>query len=167
MTGVILAAMDRAGKLEAMRRGFTSKSEPDSGVWLNMLLVILVGLLVVAALLVLNRIQQGKKENKASTSWNLFREVMDKLSLSFHDRSLLRNVAAEAKLTNPTLMFLTPELFAEVVYSYTATKTGKSKSDLTRLASICKRLFGRPLPRPQPTDLAEAGSHPSVQRPKK
>ena len=72
------------------------------------------------------------------------------------DRALLCRIAQEMKLENPTVMLLTPQLFAEVAYNYTATKPGKSAMDLKRLSAICKQLFGQEMPQPEPVKPAEA-----------
>ncbi len=152
MMPAIVAALGRAQKLEAMRRGFTSKTEPGSGVYTSLLVVALILMLVVVALLVLNRMQQGRQAREKGSARSLFREVLRKLSLASKDRALLRRVAEDLKLENPSVMLLTPGLFAETVYAYASAKTGKAAGDLQRLALICKRVFKQDLPPPSQAD---------------
>ena len=148
MMPTILAALGRAQKLEAMRRGFTSKTDPGSGVYTSLLVVALILMLVVVGLLVLNRMQQGRQAREKGSARSLFREVLRKLSLASKDRALLRRVADELKLENPAVMLLTPGIFAETAYAYAGAKTGNAGADLQRLALICKRIFKQDLPPP-------------------
>ncbi len=158
---VILAALGRAEKLEAMRRGFTSKNEPDAGTWSGMISVALVGVVAIAVLLILNRVQQGKKWRDKGGAHGLFREVLRALSLSYGDRRLLRRLASDMALENPTVMLLTPQLYAEAAYGYVATKRGSAGTTMPRLAAICRRVFNQELPPPSSSEGSDAAIGPS------
>ncbi|MBN1346180.1 MAG: hypothetical protein JXQ73_26060 [Phycisphaerae bacterium] len=155
----VLATIGRSERLDAMRRGFTSKSEPGSGAWTGLLVVLILIVAAILILLLVNRYQQGKAGARHSGAAGLFKEVLQKLPLGLQDRALLRRLASDMDLPNPTVMLLTPKLFAEISYTYVAGKPGETGSDLSRLASICKLLFGHDMPRPQPGEFeGEKGS---------
>jgi len=156
MISFILAALGRAEKLEAMRRGFTSKNEPEAGTWSGLISVALVGVVAIAVLLILNRVQQGKKWRDKGGVHGLFRDVLRTLSLSFSDRRLLRRLASEMALENPTAMLLTPQLYAEAVYGYVATKRGSAGSVMTRLEAVCRQIFNQELPPPPSAETLDA-----------
>ena len=146
----ILIALGRSDRLEAMRRGFTSKSEPGSGVWTGMLVLVIIGVVVIIGLLILNRVQGGREASHKNSAGNLFRDVLGELSLGLNDRALLRRVVKELKLAQPASMLLTPKLFAEAAYGYLTAKEGKAGADMQRLETICQQLFGQPIPEPPP-----------------
>lgn len=146
----ILIALGRSDRLEAMRRGFTSKSESGSGVWTGMLVVVIIGVITIIGLLILNRIQGGKEARHKSSAANLFREVLGELSFGLHDRALLRRVVKELRLAHPVAILLTPKLFSEAAYAYLSAKEGKAGADMQRLGTICQQLFGQPMPELSP-----------------
>jgi hypothetical protein len=149
MMYLILAALGRSDRLEAMRRGFTSKGDPGSDVWQGMVVISVVGFAIIGGLLILNRAQLRRSEAAKGDAASLFREVLGALHLGVKDRALLRRIASEMKLENPTVALLTPELFAEFAYTYIAAKPGAAKGEASRLASICKAIFDVDMPPPK------------------
>jgi hypothetical protein len=143
---LVLATLNRAERLEAMRRGFTSKTDPESGILTSMVVVVVIGLFVVLLLLLLNRAQQDRGVRKGKTPQGLFKEVLSKLKLGWPDRMLLRRVASELRLKNPTVMLLTPKIFAESASRYVSGRSGRSRADMTRLRAIHRQVFGQDLP---------------------
>lgn len=149
MIASFVIAIGRSDRLEAMRRGFTSKTEPGSGVWTSLVIVVVVGLLAMLVLLFLNRTQQNKEQGKSESAHALFKHVLSQLKLGLQDRSLLRRVATELKLKNPTVMLLTPQIFAETSFAYIAKKPGQSRADMARLQTVFKQIFRQDMPKPQ------------------
>lgn len=149
MTALILAALKRTERLEAMRHGFAHKTDPGTNIWMGIIVVAVVGLLVILILLLANRAQQDRQTGKAKSPQFLFKDVLRRLKLGFKDRALLRRIANDLRLENPAVMLLTPQIFAETIHVYLARKPGSAKTDMTRLTAICRRLFDQEIPPPR------------------
>lgn len=120
------------------------------------LVAVLVILALAAVLCLLNRVQQrGSKQSKTDDPKRLFRDVLRTLDLSIMQRDLLRRMAADLRPEHPTVMLLTPELFAEHAdrWQKEVEARGQSVAGLSdSLASLAAALFGQD---PQPPDLDE------------
>jgi len=143
----MLAALDLTKTLEGMRHGFVNQTEHGADLWWKILGLAFFSALAIALLVLLNRLQQGRSAAIAPNSGALFRQVIKELSLGLPDRIVLTRVAHELKLANPTIMLLTPQLFAETVRDYLAVSSGgNTAGEMTRLAAIHKRLFNQEMP---------------------
>jgi hypothetical protein len=157
----LLATVDRAQKLDGLRRGFVDQTD-QSDVWIKLVGLAVIALLVLASLALLNRFQQGRNRPRTGSSSGLFRQVLKELSVGLNDRSLLNQVAAQMKLANPTVMLLTPQLYAKIVYDYLAVAPGKKgNAEMARLASICRQVFNQNLPPPTPQVSATDAPQPT------
>lgn len=168
MMPMLVYALDRAQTLEAMRRGFTQKSEPGANIGPSLVVLAIAAVALLALLVILNRLQQGKPLTEAGSSEKLFRHVMKSLGFGMQDRSLLCRVASQLQLPNPVVMLLTPELLAETVYDFIAATPGRdAKTDLARFENISRRLFGQELPLQRDADSHEkrAAAKPSPPHP--
>lgn len=147
MMAWLLASLGRAERLEAMRRGFTSKAEGGSDAWLNMLIVAFIGVSLIGLLLIFNRMQEKTKKGPEGSAKKLYYEVLLKLPLSLGDKILLHRLSRGT--SNPTALLLTPQLFADAAHAFVAGRSQRAKSDLARFQRICEQLFDRPLPKPR------------------
>ncbi len=143
----LLAALGRAERLEAMRRGFTSKAEGGAAVWYGMLVVALIGVTLVGILLVVNRMQEKTKKGPEGSVNRLFLEVLFKLPIGLGEKLLLKRMSRG--MQNPTVMLLTPQLFSDAAHAYVAGPSGRAQADLAKLQRICQQLFDQPLPKPR------------------
>lgn len=155
MAWLILAELGRAERLRAIREGFTSKSEAGSGVYTGLLIVVALGVVAIVVLALLHRFAEGTGKSSGGTPNSLFREVLRELPLGFQDKALLRRMAGDMQLANPTTVLLTPGLFEQCLQEYAAAHPKVSERDLHRYEAISQQLFQF---EPTPSG-SEAGTH--------
>lgn len=137
---MMLAALDRAGKLSAMRQGFERSATEDNTTAIGVLLIA-VGLCGLLGILsqILQRRQTGRSVDYLGRTARV-------VGLSRRELRMLRKVAKAARLRQPAAMLLSP---ANLAHGVALALPPQGKPRLRqRMDGICRRIFGQPLPAP-------------------
>ena len=137
MTGESLAQAPWEAVRDHLRRG----GSPSTAMY-----VLLAVLSLAALLLIVHRLQErGERQPPVSDPRGLFRRVLHDLGLNVVERDLLRRMASDLRLENPTVMLLSPTLFERYVRKWREAleeRGGVSAPRLKTLQSVAVSLFG-------------------------
>ncbi len=140
MNQAILMDVDRLSEIQrSVRDRFT-----EGGSFVAVLLVIvgLIGLVLLAYLLTVRQSKHAGKTTRLDP-WQLFRDLVVKLNLSPGQVRFLDEVATNAGLRHPAVIFISRERFDECVLSYCASMppAANDADDASDLASSIRALL--------------------------
>lgn len=143
--GLLLAQSQR--KADALREAFQNNDAVEQ---ITHSLVWLVGGIVVAILLVVivAKLMRRRQEQPEETRSDLLRELLAAMPFTSVERQDLRIMAHAAGVSEPVSILLTPANFASAYRKVHQTRNDRAY--LERLATLCEKIFGGPMPQDGP-----------------
>ncbi len=167
MIYVLLSNITRDERMRSIREA-VRRHENTPGSLQTELLIILATLVVIAlGLMILAGLQRTKRQRSPRNPGRLFREVLRPLELSFSERLLLRRVARNLKLNQPTMLLLSPQYFSQSADNLLKhSPWASARTSLrARLEAISRKLFGQPLLKQDAPPAEEPEPEPTVDEP--
>jgi len=141
-------AIGQSDRLDALREYFV-KGDPSS-VWPGLPWLGAVAAMLLALLWIAHVRWERPRRAARPHPHRLFGKLLRELGLPFSDRFLLRRIARHARLDNPSLILLSPQLMARYAHRWAGliAADGLKRRGLSKTDAICRRLFDHPLPVP-------------------
>jgi hypothetical protein len=138
---VLLSTLTQTTSVERLEAIHRHLNREGSGQ--GMLLTLLGFAAFALLLLVLNRLHTRSQAADMDRPGRLFRRMAQHLNLSLPQRGLLRRIASDLGLANPTVMLLGRRVFEARVQDWLASARAIKPDDRQRLEDLADHLFPR------------------------
>jgi len=139
--------LQREQIVHGLREGFRAKTEDPSAAYTGFVIVLVLGVLAVAALAVIGMLQRRRQTPKHSHPRRLFVELTRRVQLTGVQRHLLGRMARHLRLEHPAAMLLGPQMLGEYARRWLADIPSEAvrRDTRARLDHISRHLFDSPL----------------------
>ncbi|MEW6252666.1 MAG: hypothetical protein AB1716_18675 [Planctomycetota bacterium] len=141
-TAWVLASDEFARRLQPMRQGFRAEAGESNAL---AILLSLLGLCVLVV--VIDQVYRALAGKRPAARVDYLVQAARLLSLTTGELRDLRTLAGRAGLAHATALLLSP---ANLAWGLHASGLGGDARLRARLDQLCRRIFGVPLPEPQP-----------------
>jgi len=129
MIGLLAAFGPLSERMEAIRNHFTA-----GGRWVEVAVVLLTLAGCLFVLAVIHRVRDAAGRREPDKPVRMFRVLLSDLGFTPRQRRILRAMAADLKLEHPTVMLLSPRLFAEQAIAWGKMRGGAPTDELKTIA---------------------------------
>jgi hypothetical protein len=110
----------------------------EGGRWTEVAAVFLLLLSCTLVLSLISRRQHRSERPEPERPTRLFRQLLRQLGLTPREQRLLRRMAADLRLAQPTMILLSPKLFSEQAAAWSKSHTNTPTDEID---AIARRLF--------------------------